>query len=156
MNERPTPETDALDCELHTPRVLQDRYSEMRDHAQKLERERDEAREKMADALQEVDLRTLDYERMRQERDDAREALASREVVIAQHKVITELMLERDEARELLASEKITRNHIIQRSVEVERERDEARFLLKQAQSSLDAIHLEVGGWIKILKENTD
>ena len=36
------------------------------------------------------------------------------------------------------------------------RERDEARFLLKQAQSSLDAIHLEVGGWIKIIKENTD
>jgi len=45
MSDRPTPETDALDCELHTPRVLQDRYSEMRDHAQKLERERDEARE---------------------------------------------------------------------------------------------------------------
>jgi hypothetical protein len=38
----------------------------------------------------------------------------------------------------------------------LERERDEARFLLKQAQSSLDAIHLEVGGWIKILKENSD
>jgi hypothetical protein len=38
-----TPETDALDRELHTPSVLQDRYSEMRDHAQKLERERDEA-----------------------------------------------------------------------------------------------------------------
>jgi hypothetical protein len=72
MSDRPTPETDALDCELHTPRVLQDRYSEMRDHAQKLEQER-------------------------------------------------------DEARELLASEKITRNHIIKRSVEVEKERDEAR-----------------------------
>lgn len=72
MSDRPTPETDALDCELHTPRVLQDRYSEMRDHAQKLEQER-------------------------------------------------------DEARELLASEKITRNHIIKRSVEVEQERDEAR-----------------------------
>jgi hypothetical protein len=40
--------------------------------------------------------------------------------------------------------------------LEYKRERDEARFLLKQAQSSLDAIHLEVGGWIKILKENTD
>jgi hypothetical protein len=40
-----TPETDALDCELHNPRVLQDRYSEMMEHAQKLERERDEARE---------------------------------------------------------------------------------------------------------------
>jgi hypothetical protein len=69
---------------------------------------------------------------------------------------IQHLECERDEAMELLASEKITRNHIIQRSVEVERERDEARFLLKQAQSSLDAIHLEVGGWIKILKGNTD
>jgi hypothetical protein len=34
---------------------------------------------------------------------------------------------ERDEANELLASEKITRNHIIKRSVEVERERDEAQ-----------------------------
>jgi hypothetical protein len=40
-----TPETDALDCELHNPRVLSDRYSGMMEHAQKLERERDEARE---------------------------------------------------------------------------------------------------------------
>jgi len=38
-------------------------------------------------------------------------------------------------------------------SRKLERERDEARFLLKQAQSALDAIHLEVGGWIKIMKE---
>jgi len=36
------------------------------------------------------------------------------------------------------------------------RERDEARFLLKAAQSALDAIHLEVGAWIKTMKENTD
>lgn len=36
-------------------------------------------------------------------------------------------LIERDEARELLASEKITRNHIIKRSVEVEQDRDEAR-----------------------------
>ena len=35
-------------------------------------------------------------------------------------------------------------------------ERDEARFLLRAAQSALDAIHLEVGGCIKIMKENTD
>lgn len=34
---------------------------------------------------------------------------------------------ERDEARELLASEKITRNHIIQRGIEMQKERDEAR-----------------------------
>jgi uncharacterized coiled-coil DUF342 family protein len=43
--------------------------------ARKLERERDEARNKMADALQEVDLRTLDFERMKQERDEAREEI---------------------------------------------------------------------------------
>ena len=44
MSDRPTPETDALDCELHNPKVLSDRYSTMRDHARSLERERDEAR----------------------------------------------------------------------------------------------------------------
>ena len=44
---------------------------------------------------------------------------------------IQHLERERDEAFELLASEKITRNHIIKRSVEVERERDEAREDLK-------------------------
>lgn len=38
----------------------------------------------------------------------------------------------------------------------LEQERDESRFLLRAAQSALDAIHLEVGGWIKIMKENTD
>ena len=45
MSDRPTPETDALDCELHNPKVLQDRYSTMLEHSRKLERERDEARE---------------------------------------------------------------------------------------------------------------
>ena len=35
-------------------------------------------------------------------------------------------------------------------------ERDEARLLLKAAKSALDAIHLEVGGWIKIMNESTD
>ena len=40
-----TPETDALDCELHNPKVLSDRYSAILDHSRKLERERDEARE---------------------------------------------------------------------------------------------------------------
>ena len=33
----------------------------------------------------------------------------------------------------------------------VERERDEARGLLKHAQSALDAIHLEIAGWIKTM-----
>jgi hypothetical protein len=35
-------------------------------------------------------------------------------------------------------------------------ELEDTKFLLKQAQSALDAIHLEVGGWIKTMKENTD
>jgi hypothetical protein len=43
-----TPDTDALNCELHNPRVLSDRYSEMMEHAQKLERERDEVRQQNA------------------------------------------------------------------------------------------------------------
>jgi hypothetical protein len=38
-------------------------------------KERDEARENLADALQEVDLRTLDFERMKKERDEARDAI---------------------------------------------------------------------------------
>jgi hypothetical protein len=49
--------------------------------ARKLERERDEAKEKMADALQEIDLRTLDFERMKQERDEARAAIPAVEWV---------------------------------------------------------------------------
>lgn len=44
---------------------------------------------------------------------------------------------ERDEANELLASEKITRNHIIKRSVEVERERDEAREIIADSLKAL-------------------
>ena len=50
---------------------------------------------------------------------------------------------ERDEARELLASEKITRNHIIKRTVEVERERDEARTTIEDAKRALNAIGYE-------------
>ena len=38
--------------------------------------------------------------RLERERDEAREGLTSQKIVIAQHIVITDLMLERDEARE--------------------------------------------------------
>jgi hypothetical protein len=71
-------------------------------------------------------------------------------------KLARKLERERDELAALLAAEKSTRNSIIEKGVKTERERDETRFLLKAAQSALDAIHLEVGGWIKIMKENTD
>jgi hypothetical protein len=72
-----TPETDALDCELHNPRVLSDRYSEMMEHAQKLERERDEARidaAQLADRLSGLELRTTEeLAKLERERDEARE-----------------------------------------------------------------------------------
>ena len=63
---------------------------------------------------------------------------------------------ERDEAREafVIATDQMVQAQCALR--ELRRERDEARLLLKAAQSALDAIHLEVGGWIKIMKENTD
>ena len=48
-------------------------------------------------------------------------------IAVCKAEFCRKLERERDEAMELLASEKITRNHIIKRSVEVERERDEAR-----------------------------
>ena len=69
---------------------------------------------------------------------------------------------ERDEARDELRdirlnlgadAEGYTLLHAV---CSIQNERDEARFLLKEAQSALDAIHLEVGGWIKTMKENTD
>ena len=68
---------------------------------------------------------------------------------------------ERDEAREELEeyrsiAENIGAKKAVSEKEKAIRERDEARFLLKAAQSALNVIHLEVGGWIKILKENTD
>jgi hypothetical protein len=77
MSERPTLETDAESGIEMFDENGQSYISQVvdADFARKLERERDDARNKMADALQEVDLRTLDFERMKQERDEAREAL---------------------------------------------------------------------------------
>ncbi len=40
---------------------------------------------------------------------------------------LNDAISERDEARELLASEKITRDHVIKRGIEVQKEREEAR-----------------------------
>jgi hypothetical protein len=92
-----------------------------------IKRELDEAREEIRDwkrlhdaAERGVDLTIAEgtISDLLKQRDEARRELKF-------------LWRERDEARELLASEKITRNHIIKRSVEVERERDEARESLR-------------------------
>jgi len=62
---------------------------------------------------------TIDYDRDQlsyalanalRERDEAREALASREVVIAQHSVITDLILERDKWAKLCGQYKQERD----------------------------------------------
>ena len=76
MSERATPETDASRGYALTSHYgrAEGSYLQMdksgpfvhAEVARKLERERDEARNKMADALQEVDLRTLDYLRFRE------------------------------------------------------------------------------------------
>jgi len=69
--------------------------------AQQLERERDEAREGLEEEtkfhhrthleLVETQCKLLD---LNKERDEAREALTSQELVIAQHKVIKDLIIE--------------------------------------------------------------
>ena len=131
MIDRPTPETDILYDRLLAENPGNLIYlEEMLRHARILERERDEAREalkhieeygteeinaavelrqKLARALvvldnmqDQRDLAMKVIKRLEQERDDVREALASREVVIAQQNVITDLILECNTAREAL------------------------------------------------------
>jgi len=69
---------------------------------------------------------------------------------------------ERDEALELLASEKITRNHIIKRSVKVEQERDEAREAIQNLKLQLglwedgNLICEETFGEIRLLEERIE
>ncbi len=66
---------------------------------------------------------------------------------------------ERDEARELLASEKITRDHVIKRGIEVQKERDEAREAIQNLKLQLglwedgNLISQETVGEIRLLKE---
>jgi hypothetical protein len=77
-----TPETDAFTTSFTSIDDLKGKKQWVpSDFARKLERERDEARNKMADALQEVDLRTLDFERMKEELHAARAEAAKWEAI---------------------------------------------------------------------------
>lgn len=60
---------------------------------------------------------------------------------------------ERDEAREELRTAVQERHDFHWELLDAVRERNEARELLSAAQNALDAIHLEVGGWLKKLIE---
>ena len=117
-------------------------------------KERDEAREKMADALQEVDLRMLDFERMKEERDKANEDLHKQLVQFDQlFDEAEKIRIERDEAREEIKEWKTlclwggTPEHIHgfirgqqSRIQHLERERDEAR----ESTLRIDAINFQL------------
>jgi hypothetical protein len=105
MSERPTPETEKIKGALHT------NWDDLLAHARKLERERDVARRQCLQWLEEWHLTDRVRCDMKSERDEAREALASREVVIAQQRVITDLILERDQARAVLQEIEAARWH---------------------------------------------
>ena len=115
MNDTPTPETDAL---ISVGLENADRECVPADFTRKLERERDGAREQI-EVCRGIIERTVtarnsalsDLTELERERDEAREALASREVVIAQQRVITDLILERDQARAVLQEIEAARWH---------------------------------------------
>ena len=108
---------------------------------EQLERERDEARE-------DLEFRRGLYKVQKEYLEAARRDLAEAQIeCLEQARLLSmsserkaKLIYERDEARDLLASEKITRNHIIQRGIEMQKERDEA----KEELSKLTKTHLSV------------
>jgi hypothetical protein len=104
-----TPETEKVKAALHT------NWYDLLNHARKLERERDEARE----------------------------ALASREVVIAQQNVITDLLLERDEARDAIVGWENKWKYAIDMAARAELERDDAQEDAKLLSERLTALELE-------------
>jgi glucan phosphorylase len=65
--------------------------------------------------------------RLERERDEAREALTSPKIVMAQHKVITDLLIERNEARKEAQKSKAYKRVLKVTNENLKRERDEAR-----------------------------
>lgn len=115
---------------------LKVRMAELCDVLWKTEKERDEARE---DLEFRRGLYKVQEQHLETARRDSDEARGRERVAIASW--------DKERKRALREGERV---------LEAKQERDEARCLLKAAQSALDAIHLEVGGWIKTMKENTD
>jgi hypothetical protein len=152
MIELPTPETDALDCELHNPRVLSDRYSEMMEHAQKLERERDEAifskNTSAADFLKQIRQITLCKDVAREkllmaekERDETRKQFVDFLNKTEDYK------RERDEARGDLDNMQDQRDLAMKVIKRLEQERDEARAVLREI---ANASHFDnIGNWAR-------
>lgn len=120
MSERATPETDDLDRELHNPRVLQDRYSEMMEHAQNMERERDEARESIIGWENKWKCAVEMAAQAEVERDEARNLFeSSKRARASLNEALDKTLHELREAREQLAAAK----HFLEKYIA---ERDEA------------------------------
>ena len=138
-----TPETDKLLSDQHHDCVLYDDAAEqLADLACKLERERDELR---ADQINHENLSMRYMDERDEAREDAKRATynATQETlkVGAVKGAWIEACRERDEARE--KAERYRRKTLSQ-----DAELAEARALLATAKESLNAIHVEVGGWI--------
>ena len=104
------------------------------------------------------------YERILRERDDARadaaqlaDRLSGLELRTTEE--LARMERERDEERVLLASEKITRDYVIKRGIEMQKERDEAREAIQNLKLQLglwedgNLISQETVGEIRLLKE---
>jgi hypothetical protein len=104
------------------------------------------------------------YERILRERDEARadaaqlaDRLSGLELRTTEE--LARMERERDEERVLLASEKITRDYVIKRGIEMQKERDEAREAIQNLKLQLglwedgNLISQETVGEIRLLKE---
>ena len=90
---------------------------------------------------------TAQIRNLKRERDEAMEQAQRLRVQLNHYSQVNEMaeqaFRERSEARELLESEKITRNHIIQRGIEMQKERDEANEELNKKYIEYDKLFNE-------------
>jgi hypothetical protein len=147
MDNQQTPETDAA---FYVNDRIFDRVDrdQWQDFARKLERERDEARQKYDDLATE---HMLAINRICNERDEALNAIHTYRCEVEAWELLSEARRERDKAQYKLEDARQSLEVALGDLSEAKRERDEARGLLKHAQSALDAIHLEIAGWIKTM-----
>jgi SMC interacting uncharacterized protein involved in chromosome segregation len=129
----------------HTAESIPNRIADLCNEIAKLERERDEAR---------GEANTLATSIQKTEYPDAKEfeLLGSVAGVISQiDNMYAGVRQQRDEARELLASEKITRDHVIKRGIEMQKERDEAmRELEKMKETNQELMQMVYGrNWVE-------
>jgi hypothetical protein len=116
--------------------------------AEKLERERNEAQKELSSIHQWIDRNHPDgfidsqtyFQNLERVTDNWYDRLDRLEVDA--HRFVRE----RDEARELLASEKITRDHVIKRGIEMQKERDEWAAMCGRYKQERDDLQKAING----------